>query len=67
MKLNRHRKDVRLLRDSWASHGGSPVFVNIARRYQRLILMAEEGLNILGPITKCRSKAEQRVLEDAKK
>ena len=62
MKLNRHREDVRDLKLMDDNHVQA-----IAKRYQRLILMAEEGLNILGPITKCRSKAEQRVLEDAKK
>jgi len=72
MKLNRHRKDVRLLRDSWASHGGSSVFVDIARRYQRLILCFEQQFNRSGNITEADVDEYggpwlRKVLEDAKK
>lgn len=71
MKLKRHREDVRLLRDSWASHGGSPVFVDIAKRYLNLIRAVEYGLNknkiTSEEIEEHGGKDLKRVIKDAEK
>lgn len=65
MRLTKHRADVRLLRESWASHGGSPVFVDIARRYLRLIRMAEQALDFHDLMDVEETREEKRVLKDA--
>lgn len=43
MRLKQHHNDVKLLREFWASYGGSPVFVEITKRYRNLILAFECG------------------------
>ena len=67
MKLKRQRQDVKIMREQWASIGASPVMVDIARRYHRLILMAESELTAINALDDSyrRSVRELHVMEDS--
>jgi hypothetical protein len=62
MRLKRHRQDVKMLMNQWASFGASPVLINIAERYQRLILAMEETLTCMD--TNYYTERRYKVIKD---
>jgi len=65
MRLKRHRKDIHIIRESWASVGLPPVVVDIATRYQHLVSWAEEVIDPMGSPT-IMQRREKQVLRDSK-